>query len=71
MWLKFHKDRLSGSREITAADRENVVLRKTRLKFFLMEIFEEVLSSVDQRCMHHTKFLLPFREIQEKRNSIF
>ena len=43
MWLKFHKDRFSGSGEIIAADRKTVVLRKTRLKFFLMKSFEKVL----------------------------
>ena len=52
MWLKFHKNRCSDSEEITATDQKNVVLRKTRLKFFLMKIFEKVRGGFARISLH-------------------
>ena len=55
MRLQFYKDRYSGSGAITAVDRNNVVLRKMHLKFFLMKNPKKVLPKLNQRCLRNTK----------------
>ena len=43
MWLKFREDRSSSFKENYNTTRKNMVLRKTRLKFFSMENCKKIV----------------------------
>ena len=47
MWFKFHKNQFPGFEDIVETVRKIVVLRKTRLKFFLMKNHEKISPQVD------------------------
>ena len=51
MWSKFHKDRFISFRDFINKASKNVVLRKTRLNFFLMKNSEKTyLHSISDAC---------------------
>ena len=52
MWFEFHKNRFTGFEDIIETVRKNVVLEKTRWKFFLMKKHEKILPQINLRYLH-------------------
>ena len=52
VWFEFHNNRFTGFEDIVEIVRKNVVLRETRLKFFLMTNHEKILPQVNLRRLH-------------------
>ena len=59
MYIKFRKDRSSSFGEKFNTAWKKVVLRKTRSKYFFpWKIVKKIVITANQRCRHHTEFLL-------------
>ena len=67
MWFKFHKNRFTGFEDIVETVRKNVVLRKTRLNFFLMK--KSYLKLICDACTQY--FWIHILSKKCKKKSIF
>ena len=66
-WFKFHKNRFTRFEDIVETIRKNVVLRKTRLKFFLMKNHEKILPQVNLRCTQYIWIHILSKNVKKNR----